>query len=351
MYTEDPNFAAKYRRRVIDEANAYIASMRLDANKRRDEYFAPDMTSPEAYAKSIGKYRTDLINMLGRPLTEYPSELPTNVERVLLDEDELGTTERLWIEVLPGVWSYGLLFVPRGEGKFPYINAYHGGGGTCEIVSSVYRSANYNDLVQRTRKKINAIIYAPQLILWETYSEEIDGEKVTLPGRYALDASFKQVGGSNAAYELFKIRRATDWIVANLPVDTEKMGVLGLSYGGFYTQMTAASDTRFKAALSSGYFNDRFIHPWVDWTWFDSGSRMLDSEIVRLICPRYLCIEVGEVDPLFKVDDARRVAETVTETYNALGIGDKFKFNPHPGNHEFNKSDENLDWFIEKLLS
>ena len=348
MYFEDSKVAAPYRRQIVDETNAYVRALRARGDENRKKSFAPDMTSPEAYNASLPQHRERLVKLMGRPLTEYPDTVPTEVKRELLDTDEWGTTERLWVEVLPGLHSYGLLFIPKGEGKFPYLSCFHGGSGTCEIISGVYNSANYNELVNRARKKANAITYVPQIQLWNDSYNTCDEEKSDNMGN---DIRLKQVGASLAALEVFKIMRTVDWIVANLPVDTDRMGVLGLSYGGFYTQMNAAIDTRYKAALSSGYFNDRYKHGWIDWTWFDSAFNFLDEDIVRLICPRYLCIEVGEIDPLFKAEDARRVVVPVTETYAALGIADKFRFSPHPGNHEFNKTDENLDWFVEKLLS
>lgn len=347
MYTEDQKAAAPYRRRLVDETAAFIEGLRVECDRRRAEYFTPNTSSPEAYAESVKKYRADLVSLLGRPLSEYPSELPSKFERQKLSEDELGTVERLWVKVAPGLSSYGLLFLPHGEGKHPYVSAFHGGSGTCEIVSSIYNSANYHDLVQRIRRKTGAIVYAPQIMLWNDNYNTCDAEKSDNIGH---DNKLRQVGGSMAALEVYKIMRTVDWISANLPVDTERMGVAGLSYGGFYTQMNAAIDTRYKAALSSCYFNDRYKHPWGDWVWFDVASKFLDPEIVSLICPRALCIEVGEIDPLFKGSDSAPLAKKVAERYSAIGLSDKFRFHIHPGNHEFNKTDENLDWFVAKLM-
>lgn len=348
MYQEDAKVAAPYRRRLVEETDAYIERLRRECDERRAAYFTPDMSSPAAYADSVEKYRKDLINTLGRPLSEYPAEIPIHSERIKLGEDELGSIERLWVEVAPGLSSYGLLFIPHGDGKHPYVSAFHGGSGTCEIVSSFYNSANYRDLVWRIRKKTGAIVYAPQIMLWNDSFNTSDAEKSDNIGH---DNRLKQVGGSMAALEVYKIMRTVDWICENLPIDTDRMGVSGLSYGGFYTQMNAAVDTRYRAALSSCYFSDRYKYPWGDWVWFDSASKFLDPEIVSLICPRSICIEVGEVDPLFKGSDSAPFAEKVAERYAALGLSDRFRFNIHSGNHEFNRTDENLDWFVERLLS
>ena len=153
-----------------------------------------------------------------------------------------------------------------------------------------------------------------------------------------------------AAVEVFKIMRTVDWICENLPVDRDKMGVAGLSYGGFYTLMNAAIDTRYKAALSSGIFNNRYLHPWCDWVWFDSGSKFLDGEVAKLICPRVLCVELGERDNLFGSEEFTKLSAKVADTYAAIDKGDSFRSQLHPGDHQVCDTDENIDWFVEKLL-
>ena len=347
MYTEEQHIAAPYRLRMWKEAKAYVRSLRNDADARRADYFAPDYSSVEAYEKSTASFRGDLMCMLGRPLTELPSVAPGKAERILLEETEDGRVERLLVECAPGVWSYGLLYTPRSEGTKPYVTVLHGGLGTPETVMSVYGSANYNDLGQRIRKATGAIVYAPQLILW--------GEGLNVSGEEkqdhaALDCSLKQVGGSMAAYEIFKIIRTVDWICEKLPVDTDHMGIAGLSYGGFYSLFTAACDTRYRAVLSSGFFNDRYAYCWTDWHWFDSASKFLDAEIAGLVAPRALCIEVGERDGLFDIEKAKAEGRRAAAVYEKLGIPGQYRFAAHPGTHEVCRTDENIAWFAEKLM-
>jgi len=350
MYKEEAKFAAPYRQRIVEETAAYIENMRRRCDSLRSDYFIPNLTSPEAYRESVKKYRADFINMLGRPLTEMTDEIPEKAVREPLFEEEDFTCERLWVEVAPGLTSYGLLFIPKAEGKRPYVTALHGGGGTPEIVSSLYPdigSANYKDLVLRIMKRTKAIMYAPQLMLWNDAYNTDDCQKADHIG---TNDRFRQVGGTLASFEIFKIYKTVSWICENLPVDTDKMGIAGLSYGGFYTLMNAACDTRYKAALSSCWFADRYKYTWGDWTFEGQADKFLDPELASLICPRYLCIEVGAKDNLFPGEASAPVAKPVEERYAALGIADKFRFNVHAGDHEFNRADDNLDWFVNKLL-
>ena len=157
-----------------------------------------------------------------------------------------------------------------------------------------------------------------------------------------LDYHIKQLGGSLEVLEIFKLMRSVDWLCANLPIDTSRIGSPELSYGGFYTLFTVARDTLYRAVISSGFFNDRYAHCWGDWYLFDSASRFLDVEAVSLICPRALCIEVGEKDELLRPEPARACETSVADAYVRLGISDRFRFAVHPGTHKFCRDDINV---------
>ena len=70
-----------------------------------------------------------------------------------------------------------------------------------------------------------------------------------------------------------------------------------------------------------------------------------------MVAPRALCVEVGIKDNLFPGEDSAPVAVPVAKLYETLGIGDSFRFNIHAGDHEFNRADDNLEWFANKLLN
>ncbi len=347
MYTEKPIEALPYRKRIIEETNAWIETKRRECDQKREHHFTPDHTSVNAYEESSEKYRKELIEMLGYPLSRY-SDLPApqKEECIHVGEDDYGSIDRLWVEVLPGLFSYGLLFTPRGDGKFPLVVALHGGEGTPELVSSFYKnSSNYNHLVQRIRAKADVMVYAPQLILWkDEYADE------TCRSAQNYDIKLKQIGSSSSALEIFKILRAVDYISENRPVDTSRVGIAGLSYGGFYTLFTAAVDRRFKAVLSSCWFNDRYQYSWGDMTWFDAASKMLDAEVASLICPRSFCIQIGKQDPVFEYTGAISNYPKVADHYEKLGISDSFKFNLFEGSHEVDKNEDDIVWFINRLM-
>ena len=338
-YKEVIDKSRSYKEAQFGELTGYIDALRTASDDDRKAYFVPDMTSPEAYEKSLDAYRKDFADMLGYPLSsidDFRGEDPVLTEETFVCEDEDTTCHRLVISVGDGLSIYGLFFKPKKEGKLPFMITQSGMGGTPEVCSNFYQTTgNYSDMVERTYTR-GIATFVPQLMLWgEDKGPAID--------RAELDRSLKQCGSSLAAVEIFKLRRAFDYFEKRDDIDENRMGMLGLSYGGFFTLFTTALDTRIKLALTSCFFNNRYFNNWADWVWDESAKKFLDPEIAMMICPRRLCIEVGKTDATFTYDKVEPEVEKVRKTYEALGISDRFTFNPHPEGHAFDKGDAGME--------
>jgi len=66
-----------------------------------------------------------------------------------------------------------------------------------------------------------------------------------------------------------------------------------------------------------------------------SGPLFKDPEIVAMICPRPLQIQVADKDELFPVEGARREAPSAARYYQELGCGANFEYVEFEGTHEF----------------
>lgn len=242
MYSEPIEAGASFREKQQDELKRLVSERRREADERRRRYFQPDLSSAGAYNHSVAHLRREYRAMLGWPLLEDTGGIPAaNVIEVAADEQS--EIYRLEIEAMPGVTVYGLLFLPVGKTRYPLVIVQHGGGGTPELCSSFFDSTNYNDMTRRiTRYGVAA--FAPQLYLWsDTFGPAID--------RKQMDVDLKQVGSSITALEIFKIQRSLDFLLARYPIEDGRVGMTGLSYGGFYTLYTTANDVdkRFRAQL------------------------------------------------------------------------------------------------------
>jgi hypothetical protein len=342
LYKEGREVGNQYRAVQLRQIETLIMKRRKVSAEQRKRYFRPDLSSIEAYKDSLKKYRKDLINMLGWPLNKYTSKLfnpSADIEYVATDL--LGTIYRLNIHVMSDVTMYGLLFLPLTPPPWPLVISQHGGMGTPELCSGFFGSDNYNDMTRRILRK-NVAVFAPQMLLWaEEFGPNTD--------RSRIDTELKQLGGSIAALEIFKLKRSIDYLHSRGDIIPEMTGMVGLSYGGFYTLFTAAVDTRIKAALVSCFFNNRFTYAWSDLTWFNSGNMFLDAEVGALVCPRALYIEAGAKDELFTASCARSEYNRLYKIYEALNLKNNLRYKEFQGTHELDKSNEGIDYIIEHL--
>ena len=342
-HTEDFVDSRPYRQKQLDEIEALIKGRRAESRAVREKFFSPDTRSLVAYRQSTRKGRTQLQSMLGWPLLPRPDTLAApRAKKQFIGRDDAGSFYRMNITVMPGVSCYGIFATPHHcTAPYPLAILQHGGAGAPENVSGILPYWNYTNMGRRLLEKGFAI-FCPQILLWgENLGPKYDRQKI--------DIQLKQLGGSITALEIFKIQRALDHLLTLKEIDSSKVGMIGLSYGGFYTLFTAAIDLRIKAAASSCFFNDRFIVDWPDWTWLNSGNTFLDTEIARLVCPRPLYIEVGKKDELFDVKHARRLAPEIKKTYQKLKIPGAFEYHEFDGAHEFNHQDHPIDFLIKHL--
>ena len=308
--------------RLIDEKQAQAAEIRRD--------YARDIFAEPA------RYRKDLRNLLGWPLTEpTPTELPP-VQAEKLSEEDGYTVYRLQLEVLPGVKLAGLFFRMDGDEAKPLVLVQHGKLGTPERVSGVYGgTSNYNRMLSRIISH-NVHAFAPQLCLWaDSYEVPFDRED--------MDARLKRVGSSIAAVEIYGLMRILDYFEAQSYVSC--LGMAGMSYGGFYTLMTTALDTRLRAAICCSYFNKRDAVPWSDWVWFGSGHKFDDAQLACLIYPRKLYVLMGDRDELF---DYRNTVASYEEA-KALREEEWMQLHIYGGTHEFCPDDGPVSAFIQDL--
>jgi len=184
-------------------------------------------------------------------------------------------------------------------------------------------------------------VFAPQLFLWHT-------EEYGLPyDRDAIDARLKRVGSSITAVEVYGITRILDYFQAQDYVSN--FGMVGMSYGAFYTIYTAAIEKRIKAALACSYFCDRDAYLWSDWTWSGSAERFNDAEVACMIYPRKLYLEMGDHDSIFDYKNTLASFEDIKRIYGD-SVNSWAKLTIFDGDHEFYRSDEDIISLIQDIM-
>ncbi len=330
-YREEKEASKCYKEQYVAGLSALIAEREEICRKNREECANDIFKNPE-------QYRENLRKMLGWPLVDYQSEpMPEPKKEKLSDEDGY-SVYRMQFEILKGVVFTGLFFKVNAP-KAPLVIFQHGGAGTPEFVAGVYGSSEYYyDVIQKLLKE-GANVFAPQLLLWDnTYGVDYD--------RKEMDARLKRVGSSITAVELHGIFSVLDYFEKQDYISD--FGMVGLSYGGFYTLYTAALDTRIKSAVSCAFFNERKQYAYSDWTWFESAKLLDDAEIACLIYPRKLCIELGNRDDLFSFDSGKKELERLKKLCSEVGC-DWLSFVEFDGIHEFCSDTEPLAKLVADL--
>lgn len=336
-YIEDINAALEQKKSYLLSIEELIKKQTEKAKTEREKNLKNIINRPNSA-------REDYLKMLGWPLTETVKD-PLSVEKTLLScEDEGYNIYRMKFEIFENFYFYGLYFEYRDK-KLPFVISQHGGNGTPELCSGIYDgdTANYNHMTERVLKR-GAHVFAPQTLLWHKEKYDLDYN------RENLDYRLKQLGGSIAALEIYCIKSVINYFEKLPCVDSKRIGMIGLSYGGFYTLYTTAADTRIKSALSCAFFNDRHKYSWFDFTWKNSAHKFFDSEVALLCYPRKLCLSVGAKDELFDVNTAKAEYERLQNEIEICGIDkDWVNFGVHEGGHEIPHDDELIDEMFEAL--
>lgn len=334
---ESVEAGSNYRAEYLSGIQNILAEKKAEANKKRDEFDAK-------LVKDIDGYREKFIKMLGWPLTEYKKDGIPNVKQTFVANDNGVDIIRMQIEVMPDLWYYGILF-KKGDEKRPLVLSQHGGAGTPEITAGLFPrengddSANYNDMTRRVLQ-YDVNVFAPQMLLWsvEEYGNPYN--------RQYIDGMLRMHGGSITAFEVYALRKTLDYLEVQEFVDADRIGMVGLSYGGMYTLFMTAADTRIKSAISSSFFCDRFIHCWPDWSYKDAAETFMDAEVAMLCYPRKICLAMGDNDNLFGLSDTAMEYERIKKQ----GLDDKITYYPFEGTHEFLTDDDGpIESLIEDL--
>ena len=134
---------------------------------------------------------------------------------------------------------------------------------------------------------------------------------------------------------------ALELLARHEEVDANRLGCVGLSYGGRMTMLTAAIEPRIKAAVVSGALNlmqERVSGP------YGCGAQIIpnllnfgdNAEIAGLIAPRHCLWEVGSRDKLAPQKEAEEMLGRIRRVYKALGAEDRLQVDRFEGGHVWN---------------
>lgn len=345
IYTESPNTGDGYRKAYADSWEEFIK--RLNARGAENRRVHMPLTD---FGDKKEEYRQEYLAMLG--IEGMDIHAPTSYERIEVAQDDMCRIYRYVFHMPEGIPFYGLLFVPNEMTESaPLLIAQHGRGGTPELSADMIGKNNYKNMVRRALER-GAVVFAPQLLLWRYLDNDSPTQRQhPIPyARVSLDVSLKRFGLSITGLEITFIRRVISFFAQQNFVCADMIGMVGHSYGGYFTLHTMAADTRIKAGFASSFFNDMDHYTgFHDWCYKDSANLFQDAEIAALCAPRRLFVSVGKADEIFDYRYALPEAERAKDYYEALGVRDRFVFYLWEGGHSIPPTDEGFDFLFAAL--
>jgi dipeptidyl aminopeptidase/acylaminoacyl peptidase len=154
-------------------------------------------------------------------------------------------------------------------------------------------------------------------------------------------------------------RRTVDYLLSRPEVDPERIACLGLSMGGFRTNLLASLDDRVRAAVSVGWITtlrETFPHHFystMGWMKIIPGlHKCLDlTDVMALIPPRKLLVIDGEKDPLFSREGVRDAHAQLRGGFAKAGASESLRLSTYPQGHVFNLQMQQEAWeFLKGAL-
>ena len=295
-------------------------------------------------------------SMGGMPQFDMPLE-PLITETV--GEDGY-SRHRLLLQTEPLMNVPCWLLVPDDiseEERRPAILALHGHGLGRDQVAGVglddpelaqrIRTANYDYGRQFARR--GYVVLVPD----HRGFGERSGNRDRLGNRdYCNLLMIKQalLGRNPLMSNIYDVCRCVDYLQNRPDVDAERIGAVGLSYGGTMALFTTALEPRIKVACVSCYMNSfrKYALEMDNFCGNQTPSDLLTFaemwDVAISIAPRPLLLESGMRDSGFPIEQARMANEKVRAAYVSLGHGDRIAIDEFDGGHEFSGR-LTFDWF------
>lgn len=265
----------------------------------RAQFWRRDLTSGEAYEKSVAPNREHLRRIIGAADPRLPGRAlefvgDTNTPAKLAETGEFEIFAVRW-PVFDGVEGEGLLLRPKGRIRANVV-AMPDADQTPEMLAGLAAGLPPENQIARRLAERGCRVIVPVLINREATWSGVPGKPTNLPHREWIYRQAYEVGRHVIGYEVQKVLAAVDWFESENQRPNErdlKVGLAGYGEGGLIGFQAAALDPRVDATLVGGYFDSR-QRLWAEPIYRNTVSLLRefgDAEIASLIAPRSLIVE------------------------------------------------------------
>jgi len=294
--------------KILEGAHRFIEEKIGAAPSQRSQYWNRDLSSKEAYERSVEPNRKRFMKIIGledkgEPLHSFKQVLKemhptTSMEKIAVDNDPIIVAEtsryrvyQIRWPVLNRIYGEGLLIEPK-KPVVGNIIAVPDADQTPEQLMGLTEGIDAESqfarrLAENGFRVVIPVLISRELLFPGTLNQQTHREWIY---RQAFHMGRHIIG-----YEVQKIISAVDWFKQFYP--DASVGAVGYHEGGLLAFYAAAVDKRIDATLVSGYFSSRqkiWDEPIYRNVW-NLLSEFGDAEIASLIAPRPLIIEHSTV--------------------------------------------------------
>lgn len=291
--------------------------------------------SPEDFEPWRERCRRRLDQLLG----PWPDAVPLNLELLESVNCDGYTRHKVVFDVESTMSVPAFLLVPDDrEQPGPAILAVHGHGpGKSEVCGVVSTNAPNVDYAAQLARR-GYVVLAPDLRCFGERSDEMPAS------HYLCDTNLVHsvMEGRNPLTEnLWDLQRALDVLGQHPLVDAERIGMVGLSYGGTVTLFLAAIDGRVAASVVSGFFSSWQAGHAVPLNM--CGSQVLPGmlgklehvDLAALAAPKPLLVETGTRDGIWPVGAATQAIAQLQTVYGWCGEPERVAHDVFEAGHQW----------------
>ncbi|MFA5646424.1 MAG: alpha/beta hydrolase family protein [Candidatus Ratteibacteria bacterium] len=319
-----------------------------------------EISSPAHFSQWRERLKKKIWELLGE--FPVPSELSPTICSVETTKDFI--REKIIIETEKDCFMPFYLLTPHhnpGE-KLPAILCCHGHGahGKDPIAGVTFNQSSRITEIQRLNYNYGEQMAQHGYIAlcpdWRGFGER-GGYQNPFPGRDKCNVYLLEhllLGRTLLGANIFDGMRAIDFLLTRKNVNPEKIGCMGLSFGGTMTTYLTLLDDRIKAADIICYATTTLHYSF--YTANTCGSQLVPSlyqyadigDVIGAIAPRPLLVESGASDTCFWFHSAQKAHSTIAHAYQVAEAIDALTIEIFPGEHSFS-GNKAFDFFEKHL--